>query len=452
MSRTTIGIIGLGYVGQVLLASFSYHGYNVVGVDISDRVISALRKGKPTIYEEKIKDYLQYAHEEGYYTVSSDYDDLDSADLIFITVNTNLNSDGYMDLSTLRCVAENLVPVLKKSNHYVVLIVKSTVLPGTTRNIFIDFLSKETDLLFREDFGVAVNPEFLREGTAIYDLEQANFVVIGSEDKYSGDLVESFWREFYGVVGSKPTFVRTSIETAELTKLVFNAFLATKISFANMIADLCEKIPNTDVDGVMRIIGLDPRISPQFFGAGLGFGGSCLPKDLKALIKFGERRNVDMNLLKSVAKINERRVDWVINILKKYNVKKQQRVLVLGLSFKPRTNDVRGSIGIKIAKKLIAEGYTVSVYDPVAIPNARQQLGMNVEYMMDLDSAITEADVIIIATEWQEFKEVITRNMDRIRKNVLIIDGRRLLIDLEKELVMRNIQYITIGRQKFLDA
>lgn len=447
MSRITIGIIGLGYVGQTLLAIFSYHRYYVLGIDISEQVVSSLKRGVPTIYERKLGDYLYRAYEQRNYRVSSTYNELVDADLVFITIGTGLNSRGYMNLGALKKVARNLVPVLKRKTNQLVIVVKSTVLPGTTRRIFLDFLSRKKGFLLGNDFDVVVNPEFLREGNAIDDLENACMAVIGSINKSSGDFIEDFWQEFYGKVGHTPIYVRTNIETAELIKLVINAFLATKISFANKIADLCERIPNTDVGEVMRIVGLDPRISPHFFKAGLGFGGSCLPKDLRALIAFGRELGVDMNILESVFTINNRRSLWVLDILRKFDINRGSKILILGLSFKPETNDIRGSIGVNLAKILVQEGYSVHVYDPIAMDNAKIVLRDMVTYIDRPNAIIKSADAIIIATEWQEFRDCILKNLGNLKQNAIIIDGRRLLTDFIDRLRKSKVRYIPIGKK-----
>jgi UDPglucose 6-dehydrogenase len=295
---------------------------------------------------------------------------------------------------------------------------KSTVVPTTTEKVVIPVLEKSGKKVGK-DFGVCMNPEFLREGTAIQDFLNQDRIVIGAYDKKSGDILEEFYRKDFP---SSP-IVRVDLRTAEMIKYASNAFLATKISFINEIGNICKKL-DIDVYKVVEGMKYDPRIGGHFLNAGIGFGGSCLPKDVQALIKFSESIGVRPKLLKSVIEVNEEQPHKLVEIAKKrVGSLKGKKVAVLGLSFKPGTSDLRETRSIPLIKKLLEEGAEVVVFDPVA--ELPEELNGAVRCAKTLEDAVREAEIIKIATDWQHFKEL--ENMKEFLEGKLIFEGRRVL-------------------------
>ena len=390
-----IGQVGLGYVGLVNAAVLANHGNMVVGIDVDKVRINDLQRSIVPIFEPDLKEYLTKG--KANITFSTNYSALLQCDAIFITVPTPTIS-GSIDLSFVIKAAEEISKVNKKS----ILIIKSTVVPGTA-----SMISAKTGMR------VISNPEFTREGSAIYDTEHPDRIVIGGEPS---EMVQEIWKF------TNSPYVITSNSNAELIKYASNAFLATKISFINQIADLCEKIPGTDVNVIAKGMGLDKRIGKDFLRAGLGFGGSCFPKDTKALISFAESNKVDMSIVREVYGYNESRIANMIQSAKHRGMSfAGSRVCVLGLSFKDLTNDLRESRSLVLISELQKEGAVINAYDPVI----KKLDGVRV--CDDLESCISESDIVITATEWKDFSDI-PRNL---LKGKRVLDLRRIL-DPEK--------------------
>lgn len=390
-----IGQVGLGYVGLVNGAVLANHGNMVVGIDVDKARINDLQRSIVPIFEPDLKEYLTKG--KANITFSTDYSALSQCDAIFVTVPTPTIS-GSIDLSFVIKAAEEISKVNKKS----ILIIKSTVVPGTA-----SMISAKTGMR------VISNPEFTREGSAIYDTEHPDRIVIGGEPS---ELVQEIWKF------TNSPYVITSNSNAELIKYASNAFLATKISFINQIADLCEKIPGTDVNVIAKGMGLDKRIGKDFLRAGLGFGGSCFPKDTKALISFAESKKVDMSIVREVYGYNESRIANMIQSVKQRGISfTDSRICVLGLSFKDLTNDLRESRSLVLISELQKEGAVINAYDPVI----KKLDGVRV--CEDLESCISESDIVITATEWKDFSDI-PRNLLNGKR---VLDLRRIL-DPEK--------------------
>ncbi|MDA8142939.1 MAG: UDP-glucose/GDP-mannose dehydrogenase family protein [Thermoplasmatales archaeon] len=390
-----IGQVGLGYVGLVNAAVLANHGNMVVGIDVDKVRINDLQRSIVPIFEPDLKEYLTKG--KANITFSTNYSALLQCDAIFITVPTPTIS-GSIDLSFVIKAAEEISKVNKKS----ILIIKSTVVPGTA-----SMISAKTGMR------VISNPEFTREGSAIYDTEHPDRIVIGGEPS---ELVQEIWKF------TNSPYVITSNSNAELIKYASNAFLATKISFINQIADLCEKIPGTDVNVIAKGMGLDKRIGKDFLRAGLGFGGSCFPKDTKALISFAESNKVDMSIVREVYGYNESRIANMIQSAKHRGISFAGSIVcVLGLSFKDLTNDLRESRSLVLISELQKEGAVINAYDPVI----KKLDGVRV--CDDLESCISESDIVITATEWKDFSDI-PRNL---LKGKRVLDLRRIL-DPEK--------------------
>jgi len=291
------------------------------------------------------------------------------------------------------------------------------------------------------DFSLCVNPEFLREGSAIRDTLNPDRIIIGEHDKKSGDILKDFYRQFYR--RKMPSIIRTNIPTAELVKYANNAFLATKISFINQIANICEKIPEVDVKTVAKGIGLDRRIGRLFLNAGLGYGGSCLPKDVKALIAFSRALGYDPVFIKSVEEVNEAQPYKAVELTKRVlGDLKGKRIAILGLAFKPNTDDIRESVSLKIIDKLLEKEANVVAYDPAAMNNTKKLLGNRVVYPSSAVECIKEADCCIVATEWDEFTQLKPDDFIHHMKTPVVVDGRRIY---DHEEYNHKVKFTAIG-------
>lgn len=399
-----IAVIGTGYVGLVTGACFAEFGVKVTCVDIDAEKIKRLLEGQIPIYEPGLDQLVAKNRAAGRLDFTTDLPSaVEQALVIFLAVGTPPREDGSADL---RYVEEAARSIAQHMNGYKVIVTKSTVPVGTgerLRRVIIESQPKKTP------FGIVSNPEFLREGAAIDDFMRPDRVVIGSRDEEAVAIMKDLYRPLYLI---ETPFVLTSLEAAELTKYAANAFLATKISFINEIANLCDRI-GCDVHDVARGIGMDGRIGKKFLHPGPGFGGSCFPKDTRALISVAREYKSDSLIVDAVVEVNERqRAAMVPKIENLVGDLRGKTVAVLGLSFKPETDDMREAPSVDIIKGLIERGASVKAFDPVAIKEAAKVL-TDVEFVDDEYAAVTGADALIFMTEWNQFRAL---NMSRVRE------------------------------------
>ena len=416
-----ISFFGLGYVGLVTSLAFASKGFIVYGYDVDKSRIESLRNKKLYIYEPGLQDLLERS---GNFIPTENYEEaVMKTNVTFITVGTPSMPDGSIDLSYVRSTAEMIGKALRKKEGYHLVVVKSTVLPGTTEEV-AKIIERESGKKVGKDFGICMNPEFLREGNAVEDIFKPDRIVIGCFDDRSGDMLEGLWREFYG---DMPPLLRTNLVNAEFIKYASNAFLSMKVSFINEVANIAQRVKGADVEVIAKGIGLDKRIGPLFLKAGLGFGGSCFPKDLTAFIKFSEKMGYDPRLLKGAKDLNDEQpykaVELAENLIGNLNGRK---IAVLGLSFKPNTDDMRDAVSIRVVNSLLKKGAQVSVYDPAAMENARRIFGDRVEYARSAVDCIRGADCAIIVTEWDEFRDLRPEDFIRNMRNPAVVDGRRI--------------------------
>ncbi len=443
MLSKRIAVIGTGYVGLVSGACFAYLGHKVIGLDIDEEKIKRLRRGEVPIYEPGLDRILEQALERGNIEFTNDYEyAVKNSDFIFIAVGTPSRDDGSADLSYVESAYRSIAKHIDNED-FKIIVNKSTVPVGTGRwaKEFIKNLLKEKGVKDPEErFEVVSNPEFLREGKAVEDFMNPDRVVVGADNRDVAGMVASLYEKL------QPAMLITDLPTAEMIKYASNAFLATKISFINEIANICEKT-GADVTVVARGMGLDHRISPHFLNAGCGFGGSCFPKDVKALIHTAKEVNGKPLLLESVIEVNERqKLKPVEKLLKHIPDLNGKTVAVWGLAFKPETDDMREAPSIPIIKQLLKLGAKVKAYDPVATENAKQvfkseieNYGEKLKFTADRYSALEGADALILVTEWQEFKEV---DFDKLKGKV-VIDGRNIW---EPSIMKQFCTYESIGR------
>jgi len=403
-----IAIIGSGYVGLVTGIGFAELGHEIVFIDIDERKVNIINSRKPPIFEKGLEELMEKNKMK--FHATTDYNAVSESEVIFICVGTPPAEDGSMDLSFVKEASKMIGKNLGDS--YPVVVVKSTVLPGTTEEIVKPIIEEVSGKRAFEDFGLAMNPEFLREGNAVYDFFNPDRIVIGAKDPKTKSFLEELYRPF-----NCPKLV-TDIKTAEMIKYASNAFLATKISFANEIGNICKKL-GIDIYEVFEGVGLDHRINPAFFRAGIGFGGSCFPKDVKALIRKAEELGENPKILKAVIEVNEKQPLRMIELMKKHipNLR-GKRIGVLGLAFKPDTDDIRESRAITIVKALLEEGAEIIAHDPKAMENFRR-IFPQIEYANSAEDVIAESDAVLIVTEWKEFEEL-------NYSGKIVIDGRRI--------------------------
>ena len=430
-----ITIVGSGYVGLVTGTCFSDLGNEVICADSDPVKIDLLKKGGVPIYEPGLDELIKKNVKGGRLSFTTDIKKAVScSEVVFICVGTPPREDGSADLTGIEKVSKDIA---EHVDSYKLIVEKSTV-PVETGEWVRRTISKFNKS--GSEFEIASNPEFLREGSAIKDFMNPDRVVMGVES----ERAEKLLRELYEPLNTK--IVVTNIKGAEIIKHAANSFLATKISFINALSNICEKT-GADVEQVAEGIGLDSRINKHFLRAGIGFGGSCFPKDLKAFIHISENLGYDFGLLKEVEKINEKQKDLVMDKIRKmlWNISGKS-IAVWGLAFKPDTDDIRSAPSIDIIKRLIAEGGKIKAYDPVAMDNTKKELvGLgNIEFCSDVYSAAEDADCIVVMTEWNEFKEVDWNRINSGMTQPFILDGRNIYDP--KKLRAMGFTYVGIGR------
>lgn len=410
-----ISVVGGGYVGLITGACLAESGHEIDIIDVDMQKVDAINSGVPPIYEKGLKELLD-RHSGKRLKAHSGFDCVKNSEISIICVGTPQGDDGSADLRYIRSVAESIGRELRDREEYHVVTVKSTVPPGTTANIVKSLVTRESGN--NPNIGFAMNPEFLREGIAVYDFMNPDRIVIGSDDPGAGDLVESIYSGFDAKI------LRTGLTSAEMIKYASNSFLATKISFSNEIGNICKNL-GIDVYEVMEGVGLDHRISPHFLNAGCGFGGSCFPKDVSALAGMAKSKGLDPVLLESVLKVNEMQPLVVVRMLKaRLGDLRGKRIAVLGLAFKNDTDDIRDSRAIPAIENLLSEGAEVHAYDPMAGP-AMQQVFPGISYHGSAADALRDAEGCVVMTEWPEFSEL--DKEFELMKNRVIIEGRRIL-------------------------
>ncbi|WP_203332329.1 UDP-glucose dehydrogenase family protein [Planococcus beigongshangi] len=427
-----IAVIGTGYVGLVTGVTLTEIGRKVVCIDIDEQKVEQLKTGRSPIYEPGLSEMMKKNIEAGLLSFTSSHREaLSQADIIYIAVGTPEKEDGSADLRYVERACKDIAWNITRNT---IIVTKSTVPVGTNQWIHETIL---LNLLHDVQIDVISNPEFLREGSAIADSFDADRIIIGSNSKRAASIIEEVNRPF-GV----PVF-HTDIKSAEMIKYASNAFLATKISFINEISNICELL-GADVENVSEGMGLDKRIGRQFLKAGIGYGGSCFPKDTKALIQIAGNVNYEFQLLKGVVNVNIKQQSILLEKLKACIPDLTgKRVGILGLAFKPETDDMREAASIIITEELITQGATVIGYDPVATRNAKNVLNPLMTYAENIAEAIEDCDAVLILTEWNEIREL-PPVVFRAMKRPLVIDGRNCYS--LKEMQNHEIEYHSIGR------
>ncbi|AEV21022.1 UDP-glucose 6-dehydrogenase ywqF [Geobacillus thermoleovorans CCB_US3_UF5] len=433
-----IAVVGTGYVGLVTGVCLSDIGHHVTCVDIDERKVEKMKQGISPIYEPGLDELMKRNIERGRLHFTTSHEEaFRDAEVIYIAVGTPQKEDGSADLRFVEQAARDIGAHIERDG--VVIATKSTVPVGTNEKIRA-WIQQHLQRPVR--FDIVSNPEFLREGSAIYDMFHGDRIVIGAGNERAAAVIEEVNKPF-GI----PIF-KTDIYSAEMIKYASNAFLATRISFINEIANICEKV-GANVEDVAYGMGLDTRIGPQFLRAGIGYGGSCFPKDTKALVQIAGDVDHQFELLEAVIKVNNKQqLKLVEKARSRFGSLRGKRVALLGLAFKPNTDDMRQAASIVIARELLQDGASVAAYDPVATENAKRIIGDEVVYASSVEEALTDADLAMIVTEWEEIKQLPLDLYAKYMKTPIVFDGRNCY-PLE-EVKKHAIEYHSIGRQSVL--
>ncbi len=399
-----IGVIGAGYVGTITGACLADHGHNIICIDIDQQKVDAINKQKSPFYEKGLSVLLK----RNEIKATTEYTQaIPNAEIIFICVGTPTKKDNTQDLTHIKNACEQIGKNLQKNQT---IVVKSSVVPGTTEDVILPLLEKYSEMREGNDFHIAVNPEFLQEGTAIENFLHPDRIIIGCKNKKSKKTLETLYKDF-----TCPKLF-TSLTAAEMIKYASNAFLSTKISFINEIGNICKKL-NIDTYEVAEGMGYDQRIGRAFLNAGIGWGGSCFPKDVKALITKAKELGETPRILESVLQVNQEQPQKPLDLLKKHiDIVKGKEIGILGASFKPETDDIRESRSIPIIKELLKEQVTVKIYDPKAMDNLKK-IFPTISYCSPEE--VLDSDAVLILTDWEEFEHL-------NYKDKVVIDGRKI--------------------------
>ena len=417
-----IAVIGLGFVGLTLSSVLASKGITTIGIDSDRKKCSKIANGIPTFFEPNLENTLKKALKKKL-IITNKLSSANNCDFIFVTVGTPQKKNGEIDLSFIKTVVRSVGKLISKNKKKPIILIKSTVIPGTMKNVMLPILEKNSRKKAGKDFGLISNPEFLQEGRAIHDTIKPHAVVLGG---YKTKFMKKT-EKFFSWLNPNVPIIISNHQTVEMIKYANNSFLATKISFINQIANICQGIPDTNIDDVAYTIGLDPRIGNLFLNAGPGYGGSCLPKDMKAIINLSSKIGVNPILLTAVEKINKQQINYIVTLIKQNIGKiKGKKLTILGVAFKPGTDDIRDSMGIDLAKRLLKLGAKIIIHDPKALENARKIFHDNIKYVKSVPSALKDCQCAIIMTEWKEYEKINNKTIKHMAKKV-IIDSRRII-------------------------
>lgn len=430
-----ISVIGLGKLGLPLVATIASKRYKVVGVDINDQVVDDINNATTSLSEPNLLDYIKKFKDYLSATTDTRKAVLNS-DVTFIITPTPSQRNGYFSLKFVAKVIKEIASALKIKQDYHLVVVVSTIIPGSMYKIK-DILEKVSGKKYKKDFGLCYNPEFIALGSVIYNLLNPDFILIGESDKEAGDILEKFYQRY---CDNKPKVARMNFINAELAKISVNTFITTKISYANMLAEICENLPGGDVDVVTGAIGLDSRIGQKYLKGGPAFGGPCFPRDNIAFISLAKNLKSSYTIADSTHKINIRQNKRLIEVVMSY-VKKNSTVGILGLSYKPFTDVFEESVGLILAQYLASKNIKLNLHDPLALKNVKKVLGGKVDYIDDLKQCIEKSQVLVIATDWPQFKDT---NKSWFGTNPkILIDPWRII---NSKQLPENVYYHPFGR------
>ena len=433
-----IGVVGLGFVGLSLTSVLASRGYDIVGIDTDKEKCNKINNGISPFFEPELENILKNGLKKKL-KIRNDFSLINDCNFIFVTVGTPQNQNGSIDLSIIKKAISTIGENLQKNKKKPIILIKSTVIPGTIKKIILPILEKKSNKKNGKDFGLISNPEFLQESSAIRDTKFPHAVVLGGNQT---EFMKKAKKLFVKLHPHTPIII-TNHQTAEMIKYANNSFLATKISFINQLSNICQKIPGANIDDIGKTIGLDPRIGKLFLNAGPGYGGSCLPKDMKALINFANISGINPSLLNAVEEVNTKQLEEIIKITKqKFGNLTGKKITILGTAFKPNTDDIRDSVAVELIKKLLKKKAKITIHDPKAIKNTRKIFKEKIIYAKTIEDALTQSQCAIIMTQWKQY-EKLSNNQFKYMTKRFVIDCRRMLV--KKQL---DIDYYAIGLGK----
>jgi nucleotide sugar dehydrogenase len=442
-----ISIVGTGYVGLSTAVCFATRGPDVIASTRNEDKVRIINAKRAPFHEPGLDEAVRTSIESGHLRTETDRSEaVRQTEVTFLTVGTPEQADGTVDLRYVISASEDIGRALKRKNSYHLVVVKSTVTPGTVRGPVKAALEEASGLVAGRDFALCMNPEFLRQGSAIQDTLYPDRVIIGEYDEQSGQRLAELLEGFY-----EPDIpiLRMSLESAEMVKYASNAFLAMKISYANEMARICERVPGVDVSKLMAGVGLDKRINPRFLNAGAGFGGSCLPKDTKALCRFAEAQGYSAPLLRATLAVNQAQAFHVAQLaLATLGESRDKKVALLGLSFKPDTDDLREAPSLTVARILLKAGAHVSAFDPV-VKQVRQPGFEGLEYPPSIAACLAGAQCCIVLTEWEQFKQLTPDDFIQSMATPAVIDARRIFDPHE---FGNRLTFLAVGLGRDLDG
>lgn len=417
-----VSVVGLGKLGACMAAAMASRGIRTIGVDVNSEPVERVRAKVAPVQEPGLAELLLGCN--GLIGATTDFDlAIRETEITFVVVPTPSNPDGAFSLEYVCSAMRRIGVALRKKSGYHLIVLSSTVLPGSTEYVVLPLLEEVSSKRKGVDFGLCYSPEFIALGSVIRDFLNPDMLLIGESDVSSGDRLSNFYRAELKI--DAPVARMTTVN-AELTKIALNTYVTTKITFANLLSEVCERLPGGDVDVVTQALGLDRRIGGKYLKGGLGYGGPCFPRDNKALAHFLDILDVPSELPKTVDQMNRRHPERVFQLIKSLNLSRGTRVTVLGLAYKPNTNVVEESQGLAIAALLAKEGFAVVVYDPLAMEQARRILGSSVRYAESVSESLSGAKVVLIANDLPEFHEVLHQTSNQIPRPY-ILDAWRFL-------------------------
>jgi len=437
MKIDSISVVGLGKLGLCMAACFASKGYKVVGIDIDKNKIDLINRGINPIQETGLTRLIQKYKEN--LKATSDYEEaILNSQITFIVVATPSEADGSFSNEQLEGALKKIGLILKKKKQYHLVVITSTVMPGTTEHIGRYILEEASGKKCGKDFGLAYNPEFIALGSVIHDFLNPDFVLIGEMNKKDGDILVKIYEN---ICENTLRFARMNPINAEIAKISLNCYITTKITFANFLGAICEKVPGANAEVITQALGLDSRIGSKYLKPGLGYGGPCFPRDNLAFSAFVRKLNMKAKLAEVVDEVNKEQVARIVAILEEIAKRKRGvRIGILGLSYKPNTPIIEDSQAIDIVEILIKKGYDIIVYDPMALEIARGVFGDEVGYARSTSECIEKSDVVLIATPWKEFEELDFKKIKH--KDIVILDCWRIVRDKGLK-----IKYLGIGEQ-----
>ena len=440
MGSKALSVIGIGKLGLPLAAYYAHRGYKVIGVDVNKAIIEAVNKGKSPIYEPGLEELLNNPNKRLSATTDIKFA-VENSDITFILVPTPSEKHGGFSTKYAEEAARNIGAALKDKTGFHIVVLTSTVMPGTTETVIKPILEEASGKKAGVDFGLCYNPEFIALGSVIKDLASPDAVLIGESDKKSGDMLAEVYKT---VCTNNPPVARMSPHSAELAKLALNVFVTTKISLANAFTEICEQLPGGDIDAVTRFLGLDSRIGPKYLKGGLGYGGPCFPRDNLAFIYLAEQLNTQAWLQDATHRVNRHQNERIAKLVQsRLGSIKNKTISVLGITYKPNTDVVEASASLETARELLKKGASLRIYDPAGNGNARRTLGdKNVVYATSVKECLEGTNLCILATPWDEFKSLTPEDFIAGMDKPLLLDCWRFF---DREKFVEKLDYVALG-------